>query len=144
MDMRTNVLAAFFASFEDGLARDRRGAVRLAFAGFLTLWMALVGLYLYLTWPIIARAWPDLFTGQDSALTLALLSLVYALFPILLPAVFIASGLAPLIPWRSNSSRAFNRALLDAVAARDGAMTRTIVSGSEARADGGHTILSQL
>lgn len=135
MDVRTDILAAFFASFEDGLARDRRRAVNLAFAGFLTLWTSLVGLYLYLAWPVIVRTWPDLFTGQFSALSSALLPLVYALFPILLPAVFVAIGFAPLIPWRSNSLQAFNRALLDAVAARDGAATRTIVSGSVARAD---------
>ena len=72
-----SAIVDFFASFQDGLARDVARAIRLCLAGFATLWLALFGLLIYFTAPVIAQEWPSLFTGQLSSFTDATLGYAY-------------------------------------------------------------------
>ena len=138
-----SAIVDFFASFQDGLARDVARAIRLCLAGFATLWLALFGLLIYFTAPVIAQEWPSLFTGQLSSFTDATLGYAYALYPVTIPTALVVLGMWPYISWfPTRSSRAFARALLNAIAARDGAVTRTLVptAASEAEASGPVTL----
>ncbi len=128
-----NSIAALILGFRDGFERDQSRALRLLFAGMAVVWVALLGALIAFSVPVFQREWPDIFIGQFSLLTTDVLRTIsFDLMPVMLVALFFALGLWPYSSvWlTSRSVRAFARALLGAVDARDLAITPEISSGA--------------
>jgi hypothetical protein len=122
--------------FQDDLERGQARALRLLFSGLVIAWLAIVSVFACSVLPTYDRNWPDLFTGQYSAVTSNMLGDIgFMLLPLLALAVTSLLGMAPYVAWfapTQRSTTAFAHALIRAVEARDPAVVYELSSATVA------------